>query len=130
MPRALVRRPAAPGEVEWDPSRGTIDAAALTGVDAVVHLAGESIAGSRWTAAMKARIHDSRVRGTRLLGEAQALYQTAATKEGREQELAEARKRLNRAMELLEPLPPDDTVKKLRRDLSQLLSDIVRVSPF
>jgi tetratricopeptide (TPR) repeat protein len=70
------------------------------------------------------------VQVSRLLGEAQALYQTAATREGRERELAEARKRLNRAMELLEPLPPDDTVKKLRRELSQLLSDIVRVSPF
>jgi uncharacterized protein (TIGR01777 family) len=37
----------------------------------VVHLAGESIA-SRWTAARKARIRESRVRGTRLLSQALA----------------------------------------------------------
>ena len=33
----------------WDPEAGTIDRAALTGVDAVVHLAGEGIASHRWT---------------------------------------------------------------------------------
>jgi hypothetical protein len=38
-------------------------------MDAVVHLAGENIAGGRWTAAQKARIRDSRVTGTRLLSE-------------------------------------------------------------
>jgi uncharacterized protein (TIGR01777 family) len=37
--------------------------------DAVVHLAGESVVG-RWTEAKKARIRDSRVLGTRTLGEA------------------------------------------------------------
>ena len=31
-----------------------VDAAALEGVDAVVHLAGESVAGGRWTTARKA----------------------------------------------------------------------------
>ena len=38
----LVRRPVAVGEgaVHWDPMAGTIDAAALEGTDAVVHLAG------------------------------------------------------------------------------------------
>ncbi len=41
---------------------------ALEGVDAVVHLAGENIA-ERWTAAKKARIRDSRVKGTQLLCE-------------------------------------------------------------
>ncbi len=54
--------------VGWDPSAGTIDAAGLEGVDAVVHLAGESVMG-RWTSAKKARIRDSRVEGTRLLAE-------------------------------------------------------------
>jgi uncharacterized protein (TIGR01777 family) len=43
----------------------------LEGLDAVVHLAGENVAG-RWTRAKKARIRDSRVRGTRLLAEALA----------------------------------------------------------
>ena len=57
------------GTAVWDPERGTIDAAALEGLDAVVHLAGESIAG-RWTPAKKARIYSSRVEGTRVLVEA------------------------------------------------------------
>ncbi|MBP2674110.1 MAG: hypothetical protein H6Q84_950, partial [Deltaproteobacteria bacterium] len=42
----MVRGVPAAGEsaVRWDPERGTIDAAALEGMDAVVHLAGENIA--------------------------------------------------------------------------------------
>ena len=54
--------------VAWNPSVGTIDAAGLEGVDAVVHLAGESVMG-RWTSAKKTRIRNSRVQGTRLLAE-------------------------------------------------------------
>jgi uncharacterized protein (TIGR01777 family) len=60
-----LKRPA-----QWDPETNTIDAAPLSGVDAVVHLAGESIAGGRWTAARKQRILDSRVKGTKLIAEA------------------------------------------------------------
>ena len=41
----------------------------LEGVDAIVHLAGESIVG-RWTADKKRRIYESRVRGTQILCEA------------------------------------------------------------
>jgi uncharacterized protein (TIGR01777 family) len=52
----------------WDPSAGRLDPAVFDRVDAVVHLAGESIAG-RWTASRKERIRESRVRGTRLLAE-------------------------------------------------------------
>ena len=48
---------------------GTIDAVELSGVDAVVHLAGENVAGHRWTESFKAQIRDSRVLGTRLLCE-------------------------------------------------------------
>jgi uncharacterized protein len=59
-------------DVEWDPLNGRLDAARLGGFDAVVHLAGESIAAGRWTAARKARIRDSRVVGTRLLSESMA----------------------------------------------------------
>ncbi len=51
----------------WDPAAGTIDAQALEGVDAVVHLAGEPIAGIRWTAAKKEAILRSREEGTALL---------------------------------------------------------------
>jgi uncharacterized protein (TIGR01777 family) len=53
--------------VGWDPLQGPPPAEAFDGVDAVFHLAGESVAGSRWTAAQKARIRDSRVTGTRHL---------------------------------------------------------------
>jgi uncharacterized protein (TIGR01777 family) len=56
-------------EVEWQPERGEIDAGALEGYDAAVHLAGENIAGGRWTDERKRRIRDSRVRGTELLAE-------------------------------------------------------------
>jgi uncharacterized protein len=55
------------GTVLWDPQAGSIGPGGLEGFDAVVHLAGENIAGGRWTAAQKARIRDSRVKGTRLL---------------------------------------------------------------
>jgi uncharacterized protein (TIGR01777 family) len=69
----LVRRPASSDtEIAWDPAGGQIDAAKLEGVDAVVHLAGESIAGGRWNAERKARIRQSRVRGTSLLASALA----------------------------------------------------------
>ena len=54
---------------EYSPAHGTLDAAPLEGIDAVVHLAGESIASGRWTAARKDRIRRSRVDGTRLLAE-------------------------------------------------------------
>lgn len=55
--------------VHWDPEKGEIDADALEGFDAVVHLAGENVAGGRWTAARKRKIMESREKGTRLLTE-------------------------------------------------------------
>src|SRR5258708_31903021 len=58
------------GRVAWDPEKNYIDAESLHRLDAVVHLAGENIAGGRWTAARKAGILDSRVKSTRLLSEA------------------------------------------------------------
>jgi uncharacterized protein (TIGR01777 family) len=67
----LVRHPpqAAANEIYWNPGGAEIDAPALEGVHAVVHLGGESIAGGRWTEARKAAIRDSRVASTRLLSE-------------------------------------------------------------
>lgn len=56
-------------EILWDPARRELATAQLEGLDAVVHLAGENIAGARWTAAVKERIRTSRVEGTRLLCE-------------------------------------------------------------
>jgi uncharacterized protein (TIGR01777 family) len=65
----LVRRPVTSGEsaIRWDPASGTIDAASLEGVGAVVHLAGAGIADKRWTAERKREILDSRTRSTALL---------------------------------------------------------------
>lgn len=68
----LVRRaPGGQGEIRWDPSAGTLAPDALRGVDAVVHLAGESIA-ARWSPERKRRILDSRVDGTGLVARAMA----------------------------------------------------------
>jgi uncharacterized protein (TIGR01777 family) len=70
----LVRREPEPGtlEVHWDPDNQHVDASSLEGVQAVVHLAGENIADSRWTDKKKAAIRDSRVSGTTLLSQALA----------------------------------------------------------
>lgn len=67
--RLVRRRPRVADEIHWDPATGQIDAAVLEGVDAVIHLAGVSIAGGRWTRARKEAIRESRVDGTRLLAE-------------------------------------------------------------
>jgi uncharacterized protein len=56
-------------EIEWDPNRSRIDAVHLEGFDAVIHLAGESIASGRWTDAKKRAIRESRVNGTALLSD-------------------------------------------------------------
>ncbi len=46
----LVRHaPDSVAEVEWYPERGSLALSRLEGMDAVVHLAGESIAEGRWT---------------------------------------------------------------------------------
>ena len=65
--------------VRWDPMEGPPPPEAFEGIDVVYHLAGESVAGARWTTAQKARIRDSRVVGTRHLvqGIAQAATKPA-----------------------------------------------------
>lgn len=73
----LVRRPPDPtssrvgSEAHWHPADGAVDAAALEGVDAVVHLAGEPLLGP-WTASKKRKVRTSRVQGTRVLSKALA----------------------------------------------------------
>lgn len=64
----LVRRPTtAPNEVFWDPKAGTIDAAKLAGIDAMVHLAGAGVGDKRWSDEYKREILESRVLGTTLI---------------------------------------------------------------
>lgn len=53
----------------WDPDSGIVDLEGAEDIDVVVHLAGENISEGRWNASKKARIIDSRVKGTRLLAE-------------------------------------------------------------
>ena len=62
----LTRGQAGAGLITWSPN-GTIGpwAAAIDGADVVINLAGESIAGRRWTEAHKVRIRDSRILATR-----------------------------------------------------------------
>jgi uncharacterized protein len=59
--------PSADDEIQWDPERGVLPSEPLEGIHGVVHLAGESIAGVRWTEAKKKSILRSREDGTRLL---------------------------------------------------------------
>lgn len=53
--------------VWWRSQNGSVDAARLDALDAMIHLAGENLAGGRWTKERKARIRNSRVEGTRVL---------------------------------------------------------------
>jgi uncharacterized protein len=72
----LVRGEPAPGARTWNPGAGRIDDDALAGIDAVVHLAGESI-GGRWTPAKKQAILSSRIEGTELVANAVAAAKPA-----------------------------------------------------
>ncbi len=73
----LTRGPSQPeaGKSHWDPEHGEIDRKILEGSDVWINLAGENIAGRRWTEKYKEKILNSRVKGTRLIAE------TAATLE-------------------------------------------------
>lgn len=66
----IVRGTSAAGDISWDIAAGTIEADKLEGVDAVVHLAGEPIAGAKWTDEQKTRLLESRTKGTSLLVDA------------------------------------------------------------
>jgi uncharacterized protein len=66
--RLVRRRPEARDEVLWYPE---VDTSRLRGVDAVVHLVGETLVG-RWTSHQREAIRESRVGGTRLLASALA----------------------------------------------------------
>lgn len=66
------------GAVYWNVREGEIDLDALRreSPDAVVHLAGESIVGLRYSEAKKRRIWESRTKGTQLLSRALAALPT------------------------------------------------------
>jgi uncharacterized protein len=68
-PVSITRRKsdAASEDILWNPASGLNDSSRLQTVDTVVHLAGENIAGGRWTTALKGRIRSSRIEGTRSL---------------------------------------------------------------
>lgn len=69
--RILTRNPKKPGEFAWNPAKGSIDPAALLGVDGIIHLAGASVS-ERWTDSHKKAIMESRVQG------AETLYRAVA----------------------------------------------------
>src|SRR5687767_4136612 len=59
-------------EIQWDAENGFSESeqAKLEGFDAVVHLAGETVAEGSWTEEKKRRIRESRVVGTKTLVDA------------------------------------------------------------
>jgi len=66
----LVRSAPKAGEIEWHPNQVELNPQSLEGFEVIVNLAGENIAGGRWTDEQKRKIRDSRVSGTHLLSEA------------------------------------------------------------
>ena len=65
----LVRRTPVAGqnEIEWNPSKGTIDNSAIEGFDIVIHLGGAGIGDRRWTKSRMVLIEKSRTESTGLL---------------------------------------------------------------
>ncbi len=63
-------------QVSWDPVAGKFDAATAEAADALIHLAGASIADGRWSASRKNVIRTSRIDATRHLIGALAKLQT------------------------------------------------------
>jgi uncharacterized protein (TIGR01777 family) len=65
-------KPKTKNDIQWDAYAGFADEefAKLEGIDVVVHLAGENVAGGSWTDERKKSIRDSRVKGTRTLVDA------------------------------------------------------------
>jgi uncharacterized protein len=59
----------APAPFTWDPLQGEPSIDSLNAMDAVIHLAGETVA-QRWNPEVKRRIADSRILGTRILVDA------------------------------------------------------------
>lgn len=70
-PVVLTRsKPSSEQERQWDPSAAEFDPHLFDDADAIVHLAGENIAGQRWSKSYKRKLRDSRVDVTRKLAAA------------------------------------------------------------
>lgn len=70
-PLVLVRRSAtSPNEVEWDPTAGKLDPAALESIDAVVNLAGATTGKLPWTKKYKKELIQSRIDSTKTIVQA------------------------------------------------------------
>jgi len=66
----MVRSKPRAGELEWHPNQDELSPDTLSGFDTIINLAGENIAGGRWTDDQKRKIRESRINGTHLLSEA------------------------------------------------------------
>ncbi|MBX3151796.1 TIGR01777 family oxidoreductase [Candidatus Obscuribacterales bacterium] len=71
--RRLVRsaKDANPSDFVWDPASGELQGE-LKNIEGIIHLAGESIASSRWNDAKKKEIRESRIKGTTFISETAA----------------------------------------------------------
>src|ERR671916_372856 len=67
--RLVRHNPKTGSEIEWHPNEGRLNAQDIEGFEAVIHLAGESIASGRWDDEKKRAIRESRVKGTALLSQ-------------------------------------------------------------
>jgi uncharacterized protein (TIGR01777 family) len=63
----LSRSPKQESDIAWNPERLEVDSERLKPFEGIIHLAGENIAGSRWTDEKKRKIYSSRVQGTQFL---------------------------------------------------------------
>ncbi|HXF43728.1 MAG TPA: NAD-dependent epimerase/dehydratase family protein, partial [Pyrinomonadaceae bacterium] len=72
------KEPKTSEHVKWSAEEGfaPADLERIEGVDVVIHLAGESVFGIRWSEEKKAAIRDSRVRGTKSIVDAIASLAT------------------------------------------------------
>ncbi len=69
LTRNIANRSSSPGisYALWDPEKKQCDEQALGSISGIIHLAGEPVAGKRWTTEQKKRIADSRIAGTQFL---------------------------------------------------------------
>jgi uncharacterized protein (TIGR01777 family) len=74
--RLTRSEPKQANDITWNPDSRDLPKARLEGLDAIVHLAGENIAGKRWTPAVKERLRTSRIQATRFLCESLAQLQS------------------------------------------------------